>query len=85
MNLVDLYPELEGIDVDSESTKIPLNFLSEDDQIQLGKLLAEYTVDNMPRADSSESVNYTYQYYFNVASLPNKVIVEALLKLKQEA
>ncbi len=82
--LDELYPNLKGIDVTNEAIKIPLDFLSPEDKIQLGKILAEYTIDTMPKPSEEESVNYTYQYYFNVASLPNSAIIEALLKLKQE-
>lgn len=84
MELENYYPELKGIDVLDISTKIPLHMLNQDDQLKLGKALAEHTIDNMETSHSVQSVNYIYQYYFNMASLPNSVIVEALLAIKKE-
>lgn len=84
MSLAKYYPELASIDVHDPNVKIPIRLLKAEDQILLGKALAEYTVDNMDTSVDRESVNYTYQYYFNIASLPNTVIVEALLAIKKE-
>ena len=84
MSLVKKFPQLLDVDVTDENVKIPLTFLSQSERVQLGRLIAEQTIDEMPKDADRESVNYTYLYYFNVASVSNATIVKALLELKKE-
>lgn len=85
--LTDLYPELDSnIDYSDDTIKIPIaSILSKEEHPKLGRILAEYTVDAMPAHSGEETVNYTYTYYFNISTLPNSVLVDALIQLRKES
>lgn len=87
MDLIAELIELKVLPDDTTGSTLD-DVLSVDQQRELGKLIAAQVADTLPQpsvdASEQESVNYSYDFYYGVATLKHEVLVEKLIEVLQE-
>lgn len=87
MDLLTELIELKALPEDTTGSTLD-DVLSVEQQRELGKLIASHVADTLPQpsidASEQESVNYSYDFYYGVATLKHEVLVEKLIEVLQE-
>lgn len=87
MDLITELIELKALPEDTTGSTLD-DVLSVEQQRELGKLIAAQVADTLPQpsvdASEQESVNYSYDFYYGVATLKHEVLVEKLIEVLQE-